>query len=41
MVYVKNGTNAKRRADLESNDVQCVWVEITLEWGKSFLIGNM
>ena len=24
IVYVKNGINAKRRDDLETNDVQCV-----------------
>ena len=24
MVYVKNGINAKRRADLETNDIQCL-----------------
>ena len=41
MVYVKNGINAKRRADLETNDIQCVWLEITPERGKTFLVGNM
>ena len=41
MVYVKNGINAKRRDDLETNDIQCVWLEITPDWGKSFRIGNM
>ena len=41
MVYVKNGINAKRRDDLETNDIQCVWLETTPYWGKSFLIGNM
>ena len=41
MVYVKNGINAKRRADLETNDIQCVWLEITPELGKSFLVENM
>ena len=42
MVYIKTGINAKRRADLFTNDfVQYVWIEITPEWGKSFLVGNM
>ena len=41
MVYVKNGINAKRREDLEINDISCVWLEISQNKGKSFLIGNM
>ena len=41
MVYVKNGINAKRREDLEINDISCVWLEISQNKGKSFLLGNM
>ena len=41
IVYVQNGINAKRRDDLETNDIQFVWFEITPDWKKSFLIGNM
>ena len=41
IVDVKNGINAKRRDDLDTSDIQCVWLEITPDWGKSFLIGNM
>ena len=37
---LKNGINAKRRADLETNDMQCVWLEITPEGGKSFFSGK-
>ena len=29
MVYVRNGINAKRRADLETNNICCIWLEIT------------
>ena len=36
MVYVKNGINAKRRDDLETNDIQCVWLEITPDRGNHF-----
>ncbi len=41
IVYVKNGINAKRRNDLETHEISCIWIEITPENGKSFLIGNM
>ena len=37
MVYVKNGINAKRREDLEINDISCIWLEISQNKGKSFL----
>ena len=37
----ENGINAKRREDLEINDIPCVWLEISQNKGKSFLIGNM
>ena len=39
-VYTKNGINAKRREDIETNNVSCIWMEITPEKGKSFLVGN-
>ena len=41
MVYVKNGINAKRREDFEINGISCIWLEISQNKGKSFLIGNM
>lgn len=41
MVYVKHGINAKRREDLEINGISCIWLEISQNKGKSFLIGNM
>ena len=31
----------KRREDLETNDISCIWLEIIQEKGKSFLIGNL
>ncbi|MEW8547727.1 MAG: endonuclease/exonuclease/phosphatase family protein, partial [Candidatus Thiodiazotropha sp.] len=41
MVYVRNDINAKRREDLEINNISCIWLEISQDKGKSFLIGNM
>ena len=40
MVYVRNDSNAKRREDLEINNVSCIWLEISQDKGKSFLTGN-
>ena len=41
IVYVRNGINAKRRKDLEINEISCIWLEISQNKGKPFLIGNM
>ena len=41
IVYVRHGINAKRRLDLEINDIACIWLEITTCKSKPFLIGNM
>ena len=41
IVYVRDGINAKRREDLETNDISCIWLEISPVKGKSFLVGNM
>ena len=41
MVYVRNDINAKRREDLEINNISCIWLEISQDKGKSFLTGNM
>ena len=30
IVYVRNGINAKRRVDLETNNIACIWLEITV-----------
>ena len=40
IVYVRNGINAKRRSDLET-DRLCIWLEIRIGKSKPFLIGNM
>ena len=29
IVYIKNGIMAKRRQDLEDDNIECLWVEIT------------
>ena len=39
-MYVRNGINAKRRIDLETNNIACIWLEITVGKSKPFLIGN-
>ena len=41
IVYVRNGINAKRRIDLETKNIACIWLEITVGKSKPFLIGNM
>ena len=32
---------AKRRDDLEDDNIECLWVEITPTKGKSFLLGTV
>ena len=41
IVYVRDSINAKRRGDFETNDISCLWLEISPVKGKSFLVGNM
>ena len=41
IVYVRDGILAKRRKDLETNDISCLWLEICPNKGKSFLVGNL
>ena len=41
IVYVRNDIRAKRREVLETNEISCLWLEITPDKGKSFLVGNM
>lgn len=41
MVYVRNGINARRREDLETNDIPCIWLEILPNNSKAFLVGNV
>ena len=41
LVYIRDQIMAKRREDLETQDVACLWVEITPNKGKSFLIGSL
>ena len=40
-VYVRNGLNAKRRKDLETNNIPCLWLEIAYINCKPFLVGNI
>ena len=35
-MYVRDYVNAKRREDLESNGISCLWLEISPVRGKSF-----
>ena len=30
LVYVRNGINTKRRRDLETKDISCLWIEFTI-----------
>ena len=41
IVYVRNGINARRREDLETNDIPCLMLEISPTNSRSFLVGNM
>ncbi|MEW8542134.1 MAG: endonuclease/exonuclease/phosphatase family protein, partial [Candidatus Thiodiazotropha sp.] len=41
LVYVKDQIMAKRREDLETNNIACLWLEITPKKGKSFLVGTL
>ena len=36
LVYVKNGINARRREDLETQNISCIWLEISPPENKSF-----
>ena len=38
--YVKHGINARRREDLETNNILCMWLGISPANTKSFLVGN-
>ena len=39
--YVKHGINARRREDLETNNISCMWLEISPANTKSSLVGNI
>ena len=41
LVYVKDGVCCNRRPDLEHESLECVWLEIKPNKGKSFLVGNI
>ena len=41
MVYIKDGTSASRRADLELKDLECIRLEIKPKKSKPFLLGNI
>lgn len=38
-VYIKNGTDYTRRLDLETKQVEGIWLEIKIKKSKSFIIG--
>ena len=38
-MYVRNGVKAERRQDLERNEIECVWLEVSPKKSKSFLVG--
>jgi hypothetical protein len=40
IIYDKNNLHFKHRADLEPNNLECLWVEITLRNNKNILFGN-
>ena len=41
LVYVKDQIMAKIRQDLESHYIACIWLEISPNKGKSFLLGSL
>lgn len=41
IVFVKNGLSCNRRRDLESDNIECIWVEVKPKNSKSFLVGNV
>ena len=41
IVYVRNDIIAKRRTNLEINDIDCLWIKISPRKGKTFLVGSI
>lgn len=41
LVYVKDGVCCNRRSDLELDNLECIWIEITPPKSKTFLVGNI
>ena len=41
LIYVKNEVNCKRREDLESEQLECIWLEVNPVKSKSFLVGHV
>lgn len=41
IVYVKNGMKVERRKDLETNEIECVWLEVFPKMSSSFLVGTI
>lgn len=41
IIYVKDAIRCERRCDLESENVECLWLEIFPPNSKSFLVGNI
>ena len=41
LVYVKNEVSCKRRPDLESEQLECIWLEVKPMKSKSFLVGHV
>ena len=40
IVYVRNDIIAKQRTNLEINDIDCLWIEISPRIGNTFLVGS-
>ena len=38
-MYLSDDLKWKRRADLEADEIECIWVEVDIFKGKSFLVG--
>lgn len=41
LVYVRNGVSCKRRAELEHEQLECIWIEVKPVKSKSFLVGHV
>lgn len=38
-IYIKDGINYVRRYDLETENVECIWIEVKMKSSKTFIIG--
>lgn len=37
-IYIKDGINYVRRYDLETENVECIWIEVKMKSSKTFII---